>query len=236
MDEKAIFLTKTEDGKLVKTDNLTEADYVRVPANQYISPTAWNNLADKYTVLLRQSKSKISSEDTVVIKKGEYNGFMNMLRIIRDRSLQSIEKAKADSHGYTFKYADMRPYERDNPQKTAYHITKITPVSLKVDLETAYFMIIRDLTEYYNYVTPLYKPSPEAASIKIQIPDIITGLAQRDDPEYKLDFYVTNSEYGESIKRFLDDRPKVLSFGPVKIGSNLGQGVYEVSYWASNPI
>ncbi len=244
MEEKATYLVLMENGKLRKTDNLPEADYVRIPVNQYITITEWNNLIEKYQLLRQQYKDSIQRKNTnvkgeneVAIPKEEYNGIQKMFRILRDRSLQEIEKSKADPHGYTLKYADERPLDRLHPDQRAYFITKMTPLSLRMNLETAYYMIKKDLREYYNFLDNVSIKSAQGSSNgNIKPTDLYTALSQRKDPNYNYDFYVSNSDYGKMIKKTLDNSPQIVSFGPIKIVSNIGQGIYEISYWASAPI
>ncbi len=244
MEQKVTYLILTAEGKYRKTSDQAEADYVRIPVGQYISLEEWNNLVEKYKDLKRQYENSIQNkrvdsddEDVVVMPREEYNGIQKMFRILRDRSLQEIDKSKADTHGYSLKYADERIYDKVHSQQKAYAITKLTPVSLRIDLETAFFMIKNDLKEYYNYIDDLTcEASANGSSTDIKIPDLIAAIAQRDDPDYTHDFYLDNSDHGRYVKEFLDKQKNVVSFGPIKIWANFGQGVYEISYWASGPI
>lgn len=235
-----VFLRENENGKLKKTTCLDDADFVRVPADEYIPIRDWLALVDEYKVLsgeyecLRQANDDV---ETVTIPKEEYVGLHNMLRILKDRSLQQIDKARADKNGMTFKYSDHRIYDRTNPELKAYLITKITPVSLKIDFTTAYHMICHDLKKFYHYIdlervtTASYiRPS------KIKPTDLLLAITQRDNPDYKFDFYCDNSDYGRKIKELLDDSPEEIIFEIVKLGGNIGQGVYEITYWATHPI
>ena len=242
MDENATFLIVMKDGKLKKTDTLSEADYVRIPANQYITLQTWNNMIEKYQLLqqqykesLQRNKTEVNDENEVVIPKEEYNGIQKMFRILRNRCMQEIDKGKADNHGYTLRYADERPFDRTHPDQKAYFITKMTPVSLRTDLETAYYMIKKDLKEYYNFIDNISSKS-SLNGVNIKPADLLIALAQRKDPDYNQDFYVSNSDYGKMIKEILDTAPQIISYGPIKLTSNMGQGVYEISYWASAPI
>ncbi len=238
--DNAIFLRRNEDGKLKKAASLEVADYVRIPASDYVPISDWNALVDEYKVLsseydnLRQTNDDVA---TVTIPKEEYNGLHNMLRILKDRSLQQIDRAKADRWGYVFKYCDHRVFDRTKSDQKAYLITKTTPVSLKIDFKSAYLMISHDLQKLYHYInlerviTASYiRPS------QIKPADFLLAISQRDDPDYNYDFYCDNSDYGRKIKELLDDSPDEIIFEIIKLGSNIGQGVYELSYWATKPI
>ena len=73
--------------------------------------------------LEKQVGEKASTDnENVTISREEYNGFQNALRIINDRSLQLIERDKADEHGYAIRYADQKIYDRSYPDKKAFFI------------------------------------------------------------------------------------------------------------------
>ncbi len=244
MEDEVVFIVKTKDGRLRRTEDISEADYVRIPADQYVSPSTVTELAEMCVALkeqlkeLGQNPAVAGIDDTSVrITKEEYNGYQKMLRILRDRALQEVERSKADRHGYTLRYADYRSYDRTHPEQKAYLITKTTPISLKIELQLAYFMLIKDLREYYNYIgDPILIPHPDGKQIKISIPTLLTAISQRDDPLYTREFYVSNSESGVALKAYLDHIPQLISFGAIKITANIGLGVYEVTYWTSAPI
>jgi hypothetical protein len=160
-----------------------------------------------------------------------------MLRIIRDRELQQIEKEKADSHGYTAKYVDERIYDRFRPEIKAFYITKITPVSLRIDLSTAYTLIMNDLKEFYGFIDEDEQGfiSGEGIPKTIKTIDLLEAFQKKSEANYDRDYYLSNSDYGRKLKEIVDSS-EVIGFGPIKIGANFGQGVYEVTYWATEPI
>ncbi len=167
----------------------------------------------------------------------EYHGYRNALRIIKDRSLQEIEKAKADKYGYTLKYADYRAYDRTRPKYKAYYITKSTPISLTIDAETAYFLIMEDLYSYYNCIDITSITTKSFGEPFVLSPlDLLQAVKQRDDPCYAQDFYVDNNDKGRKIKELLDDIDDNIIFEINRISSNYGQGIYELSYWATGLI
>lgn len=240
--DNAIFLKKNEDGRFIRVNVSSEADYVRVPVSKYISVESWNNLMRQYAhvkkryEMLRSAQPDFDGE-TVTIPLTQYNGFLNGLRIIHDRALQQIDRQSADQHGYTLKYADLRAYDRAFPNYKAYLIVKQTPISLKINLEAASFIMIQSLTKYYNYID-ISKVStasnPEV--LKISVHDLLKAQEQKRDSNYRYDFYVENSNDGRKIKEYLDGCPDSIIFEVAKISSNIGQGVYEISYWATGLI
>ncbi len=213
-----VYLKQTEDGKLRKIPSLEEADYVRMPV-----------------VLYKEIFGQHESGEVVRIQREEYNGLKKMLRIIRDRELQLIEKEKADEHGYTPKYVDARVYDRSKPDITAEHIIKTTPVSLKIDLLTAHTLIKSDLQEFYGFMDEQFFMTSEGIKKEIKAIDLLEAFKQKIEKNDDRDFYVYNSEYGRKLKEIIDGSEAV-SFGPLKLMANMGQGVYEVAYWATEPI
>ena len=235
-----VFLKMKEDGAYKKTKTLEEADFVRVPADEFVSLTEWNSLIDEYQLLQVQLQRQKNADETAQIIRipiEEYHGYQNCLRILRDRALQQIDKAQADKYGYTLKYADRRMYDRAYPNLRAYFITKVTPISLKVDFETAFFLIRKDLQAFYNYVKlPSFAVTPTAPKVPLTARELLLATQQKEDQFYSYDFYVDNSDKGRQIKAFLDGDERPIIFEMIKVGSNIGQGVYEVSYWATGPI
>ncbi len=207
-----VFLKQTQEGKLKRISNLEDADYVRIPAALY-----------------RESTVNKDRGDIVHIHREEYNGFLKMLRILRDRELQQIEKEKADSHGYTTKYVDERIYDRSKPDITAFCVIKTTPISLRIDLQTAYTLIKKDLQEFYAFIDIEGQDfiSNDGIHKKIRTIDLLEAFKKKRE---------SNSEYGRKLKEIVDNSPEAVSFGPIKLSANWGQGVYEVTYWAAEPV
>ncbi len=244
MSVNTIYLKQIENGaQYEEVANLTDADLVQVPAEEYISIEEWNSLIDEYE-LLKDQYNKVfqlgklrRSEDTIVIPQMEYHGLLKALRIVRERSLQHINKAVADIHGYAPRFCEERVYDRNHPDQKAFLITKSTPISLKIDLQTASFLIRQDLGDFYNYININDIRLPTLSTpIKISASDLLLACHQRDDPDYSYDFYVDNSEQGRLIRAWLDSVDKAISFEVAKITSNIGQGVYDITYWATGPI
>lgn len=235
------FLKQTENGRFMKVQDISQADFVRIPTDEYVPVDEWNSLIEQHMMLKKQFNeiwnAPKSDDDCYKIPISEYHGLQNCLRIIKDRSLQEIDKEKADQRGYTLKYAEQRIYDRSHPKQKAYLISKTTPVSLKIDLETASFLIRKDLASFYNYVDlSNIRTCKYRSPFKIKAIDLLLAISQRDDPEYTHDFYCDNSDNGRQIKDFLDKAPTNLIFNIARINANQGQGVYEVSYWATGLI
>ncbi len=212
-----IFLKQTKEGKLKKVSTLEEADFVRIPAASY-----------------KEAFEKTEGEDVVKISLEEYHGYRKMLRVIRDRELQQIDKQKSDSHGYSLKLVYKRIYDRSRPKITAFYITKTTPISLKIDLYTAYTLVKKDLQEYYRFMDEQVFISGEGIQKTIKTIDLLEAFQNKSE-NYNREYYVSNTEYGRKLKEIVDSS-EVISFGPLKLSSNYGQGVYEVTYWATEPI
>lgn len=237
-----IFLKQAECGKLLRVQELSEADFVRIPSDEYVPVDEWNTLIERHMMLKKQfnemwQNNPVPEGEYYKIPIAEYHGLKNCLRILKDRSLQEIERAKADKHGYTLQVAEKRVYERAYPDYKAFYVTKATPISLKIDLETASFLIKQDLMAYYNYTdisairTRSY-PTPT----KIRPLELLKAIGQRDDPGYTYEYYLDNSEKGRKIKQFLDHAPKSIIFDIIRIGSNYGAGIYTVTYCSTGLI
>lgn len=243
METKTVFLKRTESGRYKIVTDISDSDYVRVPTEKYVSIRDWHDLIDENEKLrdrcrkFYNGKYPIQDGDLVTIPKEEYNGLKNTLRIIRDRGRQQVVKSSPDKFGYTLKYADERVIDRSFPDIKAYYISRSSPYSLKIDLENAYFLIRTDLEEFYNYIdlssanTPAFPKSSALNPV-----DLVRAIKQRDDPAYNQEFYLDNTDAGRRLKEFVDILPETVAFGSIRINGNIGQGVYEVSYWASSPI
>ncbi len=243
MDKKPAFLKYTEAGRYKKVSDISEANYVRLPVEKYVPIREWNALVDENEKLrekcrqLQSLKQPQEGDEQVIISKEDYHGYLNALRIIRERGRQQVTRSHPDKHGYTLKMADERVYDRMYPDLKAYYISRSTPYSLKIDLETANFMIQKDLEEFYNFVSlQNILMTSSTKLITIKVPDLLRAFIQRDDPRYTQEFYGDNSNNGRLLKEFVDSLPKAVSFAPIRVGTDIGNGVYTISYWATAPI
>lgn len=176
-------------------------------------------------------KEKIPQEGTVSIPQNEYNGYQKALRIVRERALQQVDKARSDEHGYTVLRADRRPCKKT--KKEAWLITRSTPHSIKIPLSDVRALILMDLKEFYGYRE---LPVLEKSDRYIKKLDIKTML------EYYHDYYIPlkgdlSKIYNDDIKKtfiwLAESNGKVI-FEISKIASNIAKGCYEVSYWATS--
>ena len=212
---------------------------------------------DKYEEKLKQKKKeydKLSGEhsdlidkwndlvnewnESVVISQEEYNGYQKALRIIKDRSLQQIDKSQADKHGYRLMRAEKRVYGRKNG-KPAYLITKSTPYSIKMDPQVVKNEILDDLKQHYNFIgTRTYTDTRWGQDKKkITLSKYCDGIEQKDDPTYaNRDFYSSNDDEGRAIYQIFQKYNNVFIFEFSKLSSNPAQGVYEITYWATDII
>lgn len=189
-----------------------------------------------YMGLLEASKG-VTSPDTVTIPVDEYNGLQKALKIVRDRAVQQIDKAKADEHGYTLLRADYRAYSY-RYEYQAWLVTRSSPYSIKMSLSEASVMLKRDLTDYYGY-----RELPMLESIDYPERTILRRWDINDFFDI-LTFYqqymsnrsnIGNAELLAKLD-FLAACDCKLSFEVSKIARNYATGCYEVSYWATQPL
>ncbi len=119
-----------------------------------------------------------------------------------------------------------------NPSQRAYYITKTTPISLKIDLDTTCFSILSDLRNHYNF----HSLKDILVEDRFGPIELLVSMAQKKNDEYNYPFYVENSDFGHRIKKVIDTQPETIAFEVIRINANIGQGVYELSYWATAPI
>lgn len=172
-----------------------------------------------------------------MISVNEYNGYLNAIRIVRDRAIQQIDRNRADKHGYTLVKAEKRAYkdEKIRYDRNAWVITKSTPYSLKIGLQEVSYMIERDLSEFYNYKTlPVVRSNNAGYKEHLSI----NGLLDYYERYYlkKMD---RNSIYDEAERKalsWMDELNGIVVFNITRIGRNYGTGCFEVTYWATDLI
>ncbi len=235
-----VIMTKAEYSKLIRKyqlqikqerdrheDELQEKkkEYDELNAEHSKLIEDWNNLVNEWN-------------NSIVISQEEYNGYQKALRIVKDRSLQQIDKSQADKHGYRLLRADKRVYDRKNG-KYAYQITKSTPYSIKMDPQVVKNVIQEDLTLHYNYVgiRTYVDTRVEKQEKRITISKYCDGIVQKDDPQYESrDFYSSNDEEGRAIYQVFKEYDNVFIFEISTLSTNIAQGVYEITYWATDII
>lgn len=229
MDKDHVFY-RVLDNKLTRC-HVDEAEYARVPIDDYVSVEAWNNLVQKYRDALEVEPEV--PEGQVMISQEEYNGLQNALRIVRERAVQQIDKARADEHGYTLLRADYRVYGRSKDK--AWLVTKSTPYSAKIGIREARFMILKDLREYYNFVKGGCEDE-RGHYREFNASEICKAGMQYNDPGHPYDFLVSNNKAGKALYCMFEEYDGVLGFELSKLSVNYAAGTYEVSYWATDLI
>lgn len=167
----------------------------------------------------------------------EYNGLQNALRIVKDRAMQQIDKSTADNNGYRLLRANVRRYSHSIKDEF-WMITKATPYSTKIPLDIAHEMIMRDLREYYHYYD--FHDNLNHSGLPVFNISDLTLLQKACDLEYQDRF--PESRHVQLYRNFIDEdkycinNRLVMSFSFNHISSNYAQGVYEITYWATELI
>lgn len=183
---------------------------------------------DKHTYAQVESPSDAGF---VMISMQEYYGFQKCLRVIHDRALQQIDRATADENGYSIIQAMHQTYSREDNFEF-YRIKKNTPYSLNLSLAAAYTAIKADLIRYYHYVdlpTLEYTTrSGQLMSIKVTPKILAKRIPFLNDESTGADEKVLY-EWWKSVSDHI-------SFDISVVSGNYGQGVYAVTYWATDLI
>lgn len=241
---KLTYCKENSKGKLDRARSQEDADAVLVPIADYVSVDEWNDLVKRYNALKDQKdQCRIAAgtaasaiKNPVTISQKEYNGYENALRIIRDRSMQQVDLANADEHGYTLLTEEYRFY-RTKSKKSYYAwlITMRTPHSLHIDGETAKFLIKKDLQEFYGFCgLPVIDVGDKYRKTKTE--ELLKAIIQKHDPGHKESFYVENTVFGQRLKNYIDRFEGPCGFELSSIYKSWAYGVYEVRYWASDEI
>lgn len=174
----------------------------------------------------------------ILIPINEYNGYQNAIRIVRDRAIQQIDRAKADEHGYTIVKAEKRRYNGggEKTNEEAWLVTKSTPYSLKMGLQEASYMIEKDLREFYSYV--------DLPRIPMEFSTMTRVLPEKDLLNYKRRFFLEGDDrevYREnsimmSVLDWMDEYDGIMIFNITRYARNLSTGCFEVTYWATSQV
>lgn len=126
------------------------------------------NLSECITITRREYEYLKSfpelPEGYVKIREEELTGYKNALRIIHDRALQQIDKAKADQYGYRIldarniyeEYGEYHPdLRRKDIEVGTWQIRMESPHSVNISYEDALFILEHDLNEFYGTVVNL---------------------------------------------------------------------------------
>ena len=178
------------------------------------------------------SVDNLEDAEFVCMDKGKYLGYEKALRILNDRALQNIDRNIADEHGYTLLRAEKTVYKKYE----GWRIVKSTPHSLKIDLETAKFLIMQDLRKYYHYIElPELGYNHRIVNgrdcydwVKINETYLLYEIPRGLNDEY--------SDRNRKVNEWWASVPDNIIFDVYAISSNIGQGNYEVTYWATDVI
>lgn len=248
-DSEHVFLKTGDDGKLKKTSDRENADWVRVPKKDYVSVSEWNDLITEYNELLGKYENAKSERDSVeekrktagtqnddemiTISKIDFNGYENALRILHDRALQEIDKSKADEHGYRLLRGDNRAI-KGHSDHYLWLVTKATPHSLQIPPATAKFLIQQDLMHFYNMRELKYHVTDKVL-VTYSLSDIANAVKQWGNIDEK-NYLLKNNEDGERLLDEFRSCNGQIILKLDKIAANQSEGVYEVTYWATDLI
>lgn len=172
-----------------------------------------------------------------VVPISEYRGFKKAVEIVNNRSLLQIDKSKTDKNGFRFLRAD-RKYSREL-NGFLYLITKETSYSSKIDLATACFLIENRLRELYYWTDMIDLQDYSEKQLKeynrkIQASTLPRICEQWEDADHrkKYDFLDNNSDAGRALFNCWQENSAMI-YKISKISVNYAQGLYEVSYWAT---
>lgn len=176
-------------------------------------------MATFYRVDSNNHYQKCSEENAtrVMIDIQEYNGYEKAIRIIRDKAKLQVDKAQADENGYILLSASRTKIGK----RKVWQIKKRTPYSIKIGVRDIKDIITKDLKEYYGF---------------IEYRDTDTLLLVRD--RWKEDENSFNYSYDSYEKelQIMYSTGGDFSFKLEKINANLGQGLYEIVYYATEPM
>ncbi len=186
----------------------------------------------KYLIERADGRMEITDDymdaDYAIVPISEYNGFQKAVRIVRDRALQQIDKAKADEHGYTLLKAERRKFDRESGE--AWLISKKTPYSAKINLNDAFEIIKRDLLDFYGYDESSYFHMGFRTYLRPV--DYIKASLDYDRGSEN-EYLGENSEMGEVLRKIFDKKKGNVSFMVKGLSVNHSAGVYEVTYWST---
>lgn len=181
---------------------------------------------------------KCEPETLYVFKEDELDPqgklYLNMLRIIKDRSLQQIDKSKADEHGYrTLDVVEKKEF---------FIIRKATPYSIKMDIGVVAALIKSDLEEYYNGIFDNVRYTVNNGMRIFETEVMFRDIEQMN--KYRRESLERKKEEGYpkegAFLKYIDEKGIELGAplveGIEKIHANIGNGYYEVIYKATGII
>ena len=179
--------------------------------------------------------------DYVLVPINEFNGLKKAVRIVNDRALQQIDKSKTDEHGFRLLRADLKRYQHGSDGRL-WLITKETPYSSKMAVDEASALIENKLRELYWWVDEvnLQNFTDDRLDVwrtRLTSEDLGTAREQWHDAERReqYNFLIENSERGRAVYQcFCKHNAMILEVS--KLSVNYAQGLYEVTYWATEII
>lgn len=173
----------------------------------------------------------------------QYHGLKKAVRIVNDRALQQIDKSKADKYGFRLLRADRKKFKKHSG--SLWLVTKETPYSSRITLSEARALIENRLREIYYWIDEINLEeyidsdlSPfERYEMQIYESDLPNIVEQWHDKEHRsrFNFLGDNSMKGEALLKCWQQNDSMI-VEISKISVNYAQGLYEVSYWATEPI
>ena len=182
----------------------------------------------------KYKKSTENEADSVMLPISEYHGYINALRIIKDRGIQQIDKSQVDENGYRLLRADKkRYYEVENQKIDTYLITRATPYSINIALKEVAFLIKQDLILYYGFIndrTYTYEFNDLVMKEEVTDRDILVRIPTiREKVERNEELILDENALQEWYIKSQDETAFCIS----KISANYAQGIYEVSYFST---
>lgn len=179
----------------------------------------------------------------IMLPINEYNGLKKAVRIVNDRALQQIDKSKADKYGFRVLRAGKSFYKPGNGM--VYLVTKETPYSIKIRLDEAWALIENKLREIHYWVDEFDLKDFIPEDYDSDYMDVTCALYDSDYPkiiknwenrEYRArEYLLDNSKKGRAVKNLMVKHSGMI-ISIAKVSANQAQGVYEVSYWCTQPI
>lgn len=173
----------------------------------------------------------------------QYHGLKKAVRIVNDRALQQIDKSKTDKYGFRLLRADRKRFKKHDG--TLWLVTKETPYSSKIALHEARALIENKLREVYYWVDEMNLEDyvdEETETLdryrhQIYESDLPKICKQWHDKDHRdrFEFLGDNSEKGRATMKCWQAHDSMI-VEISKISVNYAQGLYEVSYWATEPI
>ena len=182
----------------------------------------------------KYKKSTENEADSVMLPISEYHGYINALRIIKDRGIQQIDKSQVDENGYRLLRADKkRYYEVENQKIDTYLITRATPYGINISLKEVALFIKQDLILNYGFVnnrTYAYEFSGRMIDEEVTDRDILVRIPTIIEKAERNEELI--SDENALFEWYLENQNRT-GFSINRISANYAQGIYEVSYFAT---